>query len=538
MSVLPVGFGASGSTTYQIANSIRLDGVDDYLSRTFGTPTLNTKFYLSCKLKRAKLGVAQTIISSYNGDANNFASIYFDATDHLVMSSSYGGTLGANFTTNAVFRDPTAWLLLEFLWDGSLSGNAKTEVWVNGVKQTSSSSNGSATVWHGNTAVTNRIGVFPSGANQADCYMADIFAADGQSLTLPLCGETNADGVWVPKAYTGSYGNNGFHLDFSDGTSTTTLGYDAAGSNDWTLSGMTRAAGVSDCWMVDTPTDNFATLNSVNKGSSVTLAVGNLNYTTSATTPGAAVAGTIAVSTGKWVWEVTAGSATYEHGLALADSNIISGTYATYNFARIVFLNGNKRIGSASSTAYGTGATAGDVYRFEADLDNGTLVVFKNNSSLGTLHSWTPTGALLVPHADYSTTPGAADSYNFGQGNVASATWDSASGGYFKNTPTSGFKALCTANLPAGSVTTSGSFTGNSATDGPFVWLNGSPTAMTINGNAVTFGTHADKTAGGFKLRTSSSSYNASGSNTYSITTNAGVFGDVNHAPQTAKGNP
>lgn len=36
--------------------------------------------------------------------------------------------------------------------------------------------------------------------------------------------------------------------------------------------------------------------------------------------------------------------------------------------------------------------------------------------------------------------------------------------------------------------------------------------------NAVTFGTHADKTAFGFKLRTASSSYNNTGSNTYSIT--------------------
>jgi hypothetical protein len=78
--------------------------------------------------------------------------------------------------------------------------------------------------------------------------------------------------------------------------------------------------------------------------------------------------------------------------------------------------------------------------------------------------------------------------------------------------------------MSAGTVTTSGSFTGNADANGPFVFLNGVPTAMTINGNAITFGTHADKLANGFKVRSSSSSYNASGSNTYSVSTTGEVL--------------
>ena len=98
----------------------------------------------------------------------------------------------------------------------------------------------------------------------------------------------------------------------------------------------------------------------------------------------------------------------------------------------------------------------------------------------------------------------------------------------FTYTPPTGFVALNTYNLPAGTITTSGSFTGNINTDGPFVYLNGVPTAMTINGNAVTFGTNADKLSNGFKVRSSSSSYNASGSNTYSITTTGAKFKNAN----------
>ena len=88
----------------------------------------------------------------------------------------------------------------------------------------------------------------------------------------------------------------------------------------------------------------------------------------------------------------------------------------------------------------------------------------------------------------------------------------------FAYTPPSGFKALNTQNVTSTAVTLSGSFTGNAAADGPFIWANGNPATLTINGNGVTFGTDADKTAGGFKLRTSSASYNASGTNNWTAT--------------------
>ena len=37
----------------------------------------------------------------------------------------------------------------------------------------------------------------------------------------------NEDGVWVPRTYTGTYGNNGFHLDFADSSD---LGNDVSGN--------------------------------------------------------------------------------------------------------------------------------------------------------------------------------------------------------------------------------------------------------------------------------------------------------------------
>ena len=52
------------------------------------------------------------------------------------------------------------------------------------------------------------------------CLMATwqkIHLVDGTALTPTSFGEFDEDsGIWKPKAYTGSYGTNGFYLDFRD----------------------------------------------------------------------------------------------------------------------------------------------------------------------------------------------------------------------------------------------------------------------------------------------------------------------------------
>ena len=130
----------------------------------------------------------------------------------------------------------------------------------------------------------------------------------------------------------------------------------------------------------------------------------------------------------------------------------------------------------------------------------------------GVSQTWTPPAAF----------PSAADDYNFGQRP-------------FTNTPT--YPTLCQANLDAaGTVTVSGTFTGNASADGPCVWMNGVPKTLTINSNAVTFGTDADKLATGFKVRTSSASYNTAGSNTWTATIDSDLQNIFKY--NNAEGNP
>jgi hypothetical protein len=86
--------------------------------------------------------------------------------------------------------------------------------------------------------------------------MTEINFIDGSALDPTSFGEFNEDtGVWQPKAYTGSYGTNGFYLNFSDNASTTTLGDDLSGNgNDWTTNNFSVTAGAGNDSLVDTPT--------------------------------------------------------------------------------------------------------------------------------------------------------------------------------------------------------------------------------------------------------------------------------------------
>ena len=74
---------------------------------------------------------------------------------------------------------------------------------------------------------------------KADFSLADVHFIDGQALAPTDFGETDDNNNWNPKAYSGTYGTNGFHLDFSD---TSDLGADAAGSNDWTPNNLVGSA--------------------------------------------------------------------------------------------------------------------------------------------------------------------------------------------------------------------------------------------------------------------------------------------------------
>jgi hypothetical protein len=535
-----------GGGGYQIANSLRFRASNNgHLSRTAGVTPTNDKIFTWSGWVKLGLSVTSnadygTLFSGYT--ASNDAGRGTLRISNVVSgfpSLQVGGWATDWRISSATFRDPSAWYHIVMAVDTTLATAAdRIKLYVNGTQLTSFGTSNNptqnTTLGFNNASAAQRVGLDAPAASSYnfDGYMANVYFIDGQALTPSSFGQTDATtGVWVPKAYSGTFGANGFFLQFKDATSTTTIGYDTSGnSNNFTTSGISVTAGTTFDQMTDTPTLNYAVMNPLDlSGTAATFQRANLQVTRSGASLAQAYS-SIWPSSGKWYCEMTAGAdvANLSPGIITGSVNAGANRYLGQDAFTYAYDPGGQKVNNGSYTAYGNSWTAGDVIGIIIDADNGKLYFSKNgtvqNSGdpvAGTNAAFTSlTGPFRV--AVHVENGGLGD-FNFGQR-------------AFAYTPPSGFKALSTANITSTAVSTSGTFTGNAAADGPFVWTDGNPATLTINGNAVTFGTHADKTAGGFKLRSSSSSYNASGSNTWTAT--AGKRFVQSRKPNNAQVNP
>jgi hypothetical protein len=412
-------------------------------------------------------------------------------------------------------------------------------LYVNGEQVTSfqySTDPASSATTQVNSTAAHQLGQFLSAGSYYDGEMAEINFVDGRAVPIAELGAYSTYNQWLPIKYAGTYGTNGFYLPFTNTTSTSTLVADSSGNgNNWTPNNISLTAGSTYDSLTDVPTltsttvANYAVLNPLANPYAVTM--GNVNLTTSyyPTSAAAGPTSTIGVSSGKWYFEFSTVnnigiSADLEVGIII--NAYVSSTYYTVGAQAFTYgFNASSYYTRANGTYSGNLGAAGlltttDIGSIAYDLDNRVMYLYKNNTLLTSLslpagYTW-----YVFSGSSSSAAQSIGANYNFGQRP-------------FVYTAPTGFLPLNTFNIPAGTVTTSGTFTGNLSTDGPMVYLNGTPTAMTINGNAVTFGTHADKLANGFKVRSSSASYNASGSNTYVATTVGAVF-----KYEDAQGNP
>jgi hypothetical protein len=127
-----------------------------------------------------------------------------------------------------------------------------------------------------NTAINgsgnyHRMGFFRTAEPRPmDGYMAEVNFIDGQALTPSSFGKTDAaTGQWIPKKFAGTYGTNGFYLNFNDTSNTTaaTLGKDSSGNgNNWTPNNFSITAGATYDPVTDVPTvgpaaSNYCVLN-------------------------------------------------------------------------------------------------------------------------------------------------------------------------------------------------------------------------------------------------------------------------------------
>jgi hypothetical protein len=242
---------------YRIQRSVRLrSSASAYLNRTLTTPTSGSIWTYSLWVKRGALNSNQQLLSA---GASVSDQIYFQGggTDKLIVY------LGASQTTTQVFRDPSAWYHFVFAVDTTqATASNRLKIYLNGSQITTFDATGYPTqnsTTKINSAVAHYIGRYAASASDyVDGYLTEINFIDGQALTPSSFGETNTlTGVWRPKKYNGTYGTNGFYLNFSDNSAATAaaIGKDSSGNgNNWTPNNISVTDGVTYDSMLDSPT--------------------------------------------------------------------------------------------------------------------------------------------------------------------------------------------------------------------------------------------------------------------------------------------
>jgi hypothetical protein len=446
---------AAAAGEYEIERSLRFNSADSaYLNRTPASASNRKTWTWSGWVKRSAITNENHLFSA-GSLASQWGTINLNASNLTIISTDNG--INYQLVTSQVFRDPSAWyhLIIAFDTTQATSSN-RIKVYVNGSQVTAFSTstypNQNLDTWYNSTTAHGIGRLFDGGSGYYfSGYLADINFIDGQALTPSSFGEINADtGVWSPIEYIGTYGTNGFYLNFSDNTSTTTLGDDLSGNgNDWTTNNFSVTAGAGNDSLVDSPTrygtdtgaggevrGNYCTLNPLNTVSG-TFTNGNLNVSIAADNTRIAV-GNIAVSSGKWYWEVTPTSMTDNAamiGISDASKSISDQRWTTANGWAYHGFNGNK-FNNNSGAAYGATYTDNDVIGVALDMDAGSVTFYKNGSSQGVAYNTGLSGKTIQPMLGNGTANGAqVCTFNFGQRP-------------FAYTAPSGFKALVTTNLP------------------------------------------------------------------------------------------
>lgn len=456
--------GAGGE--YQISRSVRLRGsaTGNFLRNLAGAST--TTWTLSYWFKTGMYSSTQTVPSMFDQVETTGLGrqIGIRADSGCLSISKYAPTTyTCRKVTAQVFRDPSAWYHVVVVWNTTVAtAEDRVQIYVNGSRVTSWTINtipaqNETWVW---TYFTNSMLGQQNRDGTAyvffDGYLAEVNFIDGQALTASSFGYTDSNGIWQPKAYTGTYGTNGFYLKFTDNSAATAaaIGKDYSGNgNNWTPNNISVTAGTTYDSMVDSPTvgyaaSNYPVLNPLSKGAASTYANGNLQVVTGLAT--SANFATIQIpNSGKWYWEYV-GTATGDRcycGIANS-ANTISVAY--YGF------DGNKYINGTGS-AYGATYTTNDVIGVAVDVNSGSITFYKNNVSQGAI-TQTIAGNQFFPYfADGAGGFSSTIEVNFGQRP-------------FTYTPPSGFAALNTYNLPAATINNgatvmaASTYTGNGAT--------------------------------------------------------------------------
>ena len=483
--VFPVIGGDGKPTGYEIDNSLRFNEADDSKlvfdpDGAENTKTMTLSFWM--KVSVSDFGGDHDNIFSVRPGGGSYTMLVLRTTGRLMFEdSSHSGNL---LRTNRLFRDPSAWYHIVLAID-STDGTASNRVklYVNGVEETSFETDNRSNLtqngdlyWGGGQP--HQIGGDPTGNYHYGGHLAEMHFVPGSQLTPSSFGETNDNGVWIPKKYTGSHGDGtgGFYLEFKEtGTSANASGIGAdtsGGTNHFTPTNL-AATDIT----TDTPTNNFCTMNPLISFAGASDGIDAFtegNTVVDSNNDTSAAGATFGVQNGKWYYEakLTTGNQSSTNFVTGWASTNYEGQKGTGN--GVGFMSGEDNIaidpggnlnqgGTGSTSVFGNRST-NDIFQVALDLDNGKIHfgvngTYSNGSATNstTLDASNPdyssvfdtAGEFYMPAFGQSSTGQTVLAYNFGNPAFAISSGNADANGYgnFEYAVPSGYYSLCTKNL-------------------------------------------------------------------------------------------
>ena len=515
MSLLTTAGGGANQLDagYEISNSVRFDGGSSGNAIGFARFGNNSRdgntFTISAWIKRGEIGLNTVLFNSKVEDSGTNSFIILIESDDKISvggqpaSGSGAGNHRTVIKTNNVFRDTSAWYHIVYRQDTTQATAANRHIlYVNGT----ATDNGTYAALDQNVAFAYFYNAssypFAIANDERDnsygpFYIAEHHYTDGVSNGPDAFGETNDNGVWIPKQYTGSHGSYGHYLKFENsggGSGTTaigghdyttgsssTIGADSSGNdNHFHVQGY----GTED-QTTDTPTNNFATLNATaNFHVGATYQEGGTRFVSDESKYGYAVS-TQGVASGKWYAEFKMiskdgeGGNWYMVGVAEGEQRghrLVLGRDTNYPAANqkgqvgyvgygTNFIYQNDQYYNGDSSSYSTAAFGdGDIIGVALNVDDYQVTFYKNGTvqnsgtafELGNFNvfgnSGLPAGSTGFWHfgcGHFDTGNTFTIDCNFGNAPFSISSGNSDANGYgnFEYSVPTNYYALCTKNL-------------------------------------------------------------------------------------------
>ena len=268
-----------------------------------------------------------------------------------------------------------------------------------------------------------------------------------QTVTLNLDTETSLTKFRLSSPSGSGYGTYLYYIMVDDVV--LTKGLISTANHDVLRDSPTNGDPANDTEAGGVLSGNYCTWNPLtlwNGGGTMELVDGNLNFGDQGTASRyGSIAGSIAVNSGKWFVECTLGSgtgldSTVYFGLLSVEALATLNAASYFNASGCIAVKGNAQAykqGGFTTDNYASGIAVGDTLSIAFNCDDGTSTWYLNGTSLGSFpytfdssKSWTPFAS------DWSNNqPCSEFILNCGQRP-------------FSMTPPTGYKAICTANLP------------------------------------------------------------------------------------------